>query len=77
MFLYLLYKSIANPLIPLILKEKTVTVDGANHHGEWDMCLYNILLDLRGITGIVDLSVVLKGKDTNKVVTNNSGKNKD
>lgn len=46
------------------IKGKNATMDGANHHGEQDTCLYNILLDIRGITGIVDLSVVLKGDDT-------------
>lgn len=48
----------------------------ANNHGGWDICLYNILLDLRGISGIVDLTVALKGEN-GLVVTNSNAKNKD
>lgn len=51
-------------------------MDGANHHGEQDTCLWSILLYIRGITGVVDLSVVLKGEDTNKVVTRTKAKSK-
>lgn len=48
MLLHLICKPIANPLIPHILKEKTI-MEGANNQGGWDTHLYSILLDLTGI----------------------------
>lgn len=75
MLLHLIYKPIANPPVPCILKEKIIT-EGANNLGGLDACSYNILLDLRGISGIVDLIVALKGEN-GLVVTNSNAKNKD
>lgn len=37
------------------MEEATIVEDG-----QWDIRLYNILLDLRGVSGIVDLTVALK-----------------
>lgn len=58
-----------------MLMEKIILV-GANNHGGWDTCLYSILLDLRGISRIVDLNVALKGEN-GLVITNSNTKNND
>lgn len=51
-------------------------MEGANNHGGWDIHLYNILLELRGISVIVDLTVALKGEN-GLAVTSSNTKNKD
>lgn len=40
------------------------------------MCLHNVLLDLRGISGTVNLNVTLN-EENSLVVPNSNGKNKD
>lgn len=51
-------------------------MEGAYNNGGWDTQLYGILLDLRGIPGIADLTASLKGEG-GLVVTNSNAKNKD
>lgn len=76
MFLHRIYKPTAKPLIPLTLKEKIIAVDRAKNHREGNMCLHNVLLDLRGISGTVNLNVTLN-EENSLVVPNSNGKNND